>query len=248
MYLSAEDMIAGRMTMPWVLYYENLQNYSESYGRQTIFEIHSGTFTDDSPNPGYVSWSKIKVKYNGVIHTITNANTNKKWIYWETTAPKVFNSSDVYPTASPYLIIIGENDTGTFTTQWRSEDQIVVGQMGIGAVSADRGDPASDDFTSFTQDTAWHDIDLSAIVPVNYRFVLLRFRGLSSNQTGYAIVFRRKGNVNSINNAFVLAAALGTWVYKDILVSCDTNRKIQYQINNTDVWQSIYLTVSAYWA
>ncbi|WPD20171.1 hypothetical protein [Thermaerobacter composti] len=72
------------------------------------------TFTNNSPSAGYVSWADCHVVYKGTDYTITDGNTNKKYIYWTLTTPTQFQTSDTKPTLGPDDVLVGINDNGTF--------------------------------------------------------------------------------------------------------------------------------------
>lgn len=94
----------------------------------------------------------------------------------------------------------------------------------------DRGDPSSPDFTVFTFDNAYHDLDLSSIVPeagANHP-VHLFIRGQTSVPPD-VIRFRKKGNVNTLNQGGLWVPVSGLASYNgDLLVTMDANRVIEY--------------------
>lgn len=118
---------------------------------------------------------------------------------------------------------------------------------GLVEMYVDRGDPATVDFikTDLTRDGAWHDLDLSSIVPAGAKAVLLRTR-LKSANPGDAIRYRENGNVNDINacgceslRANVLRTRLG-------LVAVDVNRVIEYNADNI-AWTDLDIVVRGWW-
>ncbi len=50
----------------------------------------AGSFLDNTPTTGYVSWQNAKIRYNGVEYNITDGNTNFMYIYWDSANPTVF--------------------------------------------------------------------------------------------------------------------------------------------------------------
>lgn len=123
-------------------------------------------------------------------------------------------------------------------------ENVEQGHMAVGAVSADRGDPSSIDFNTLTDDGAWHDLDLSAIVPVGYRMVLLRFIG-GSTRSGAQFYVRKNGATNNINADSVETNGVEA-IRCSFLVACDANRVIEYWATE-DGWTVMALTVAAYW-
>jgi hypothetical protein len=142
-------------------------------------------------------------------------------------------------------IDVGQLKADCITAEKIKAGEIEYTHMGAGAVSADRGDPSGYDFTSFTQDGKWHDLDLSSIVPVGYRFVLLRctFRAAAA---GNFFIMRKKGNKYTQNAAYYRAPLATTYLSVDLLVACDADRKVQY-MTQSGYFTSINLCVAAYW-
>jgi len=96
----------------------------------------------------------------------------------------------------------------------------------------DRGDPGSADFTvgDFTCDAAWHDLDLSGIVPAGAMAVLINVV-TDTSDANQQILFRKKGKTGwrSAQKVYCLSYYLKD--SKDCLVFCDADRKIQYLSN-----------------
>lgn len=107
----------------------------------------------------------------------------------------------------------------------------------------DRGDPAAPDFVlgNLTVDNAWHDLDLSGIVPAagaNMK-VYLRLDLYASEKK--KMFLRHKGHANEINMAL---AQVTTAYHKDdtYYVVLDANRKIEYKLEVT-MWGVVDITV-----
>jgi len=75
------------------------------------------TFTPNSPSAGYVAWAGCHIVYKGTDVTITNANTNLKYIWWDYDANPntAFQTSDTKPTLAIDDVLIAINDSGTPT-------------------------------------------------------------------------------------------------------------------------------------
>ncbi|KYD09645.1 hypothetical protein [Saccharococcus caldoxylosilyticus] len=73
-------------------------------------------FTNNSPQAGYVAWTDVNIVYKGVTYTITNGNTNKKYIWWDfdATDNTKLQASDTKPTLTVDDVLIGINEGGTF--------------------------------------------------------------------------------------------------------------------------------------
>ena len=93
----------------------------------------------------------------------------------------------------------------------------------------DRGDPAvADKLTAdFTLDAAWHDLDLSAIVPAGAKWIFFEIEmdpGAGTEQFS----LRKNGNANE-RNVTSLYRIAGSGMYTtDGLCPCDDNRIVEY--------------------
>lgn len=111
----------------------------------------------------------------------------------------------------------------------------------------DRGDPAAQDFTLvfFTQDNAWHDIDLSAIAPAGAKAVSLSII-VTSQGVGRSIKLRTKSNINDKNISSVFGGAVGVPAGGDYTCPLDESRFLQYKML-TDSFTFISFTVKGWW-
>lgn len=94
----------------------------------------------------------------------------------------------------------------------------------------DRGDPAAFDANqaSMTLNDAWQDLDLSAIVPAEAAWILLRSRIHGPDINAY-LYFRKNGNANEINTPGQLTQAANVTIEAHILVPCSAARIIEYK-------------------
>jgi len=95
----------------------------------------------------------------------------------------------------------------------------------------DRGDPAAADFATgaFTMDGAWHDLDLSAIVPVAGASHLVHFRvTLFDSTAGEALKFRKNGNANTQNIVQTITQEPSKSIDFDVWCMVDANRVMEY--------------------
>lgn len=103
----------------------------------------------------------------------------------------------------------------------------------------DRGDPAAFDFieTALTQDMAWHDLDLSAIVPADASWVLLRILAKHTSTIAGAILFRKNGNANTVAVETADVVKINVDCFTQLLVPCDSSQVIEYMYpaNLTDL-------------
>lgn len=111
----------------------------------------------------------------------------------------------------------------------------------------DRGDPAAYDFTTvdFTTNGAWHDLDLSGVVPAGAKTVCLGMH-IADNIPGVDFYLRKNGNANAVNQTWMEILVANAYVHADAIVQIDTDRKIEYWASNT-TWSAIFLTVKGWW-
>lgn len=69
---------------------------------------------NNKPTAGYIRWTDVEVIYKGITYSITNGNTNKKFIWWDFSDPTVFQTSDTMPTLADTDFIAIYNDNGTY--------------------------------------------------------------------------------------------------------------------------------------
>jgi hypothetical protein len=121
-----------------------------------------------------------------------------------------------------------------------------------GYVYVDRGDPATDDFREagtppggLTVDSAWHALNLAAIVTDTDAVAVHLEIWIRDNLTGQNFYVRKNGNVNSI-----VAMKISSWVanvaiFAGDTVSMDANRQVAYIITaGTD---DVGLSVKGWW-
>lgn len=111
----------------------------------------------------------------------------------------------------------------------------------------DRGDPLSHDYAlgDFTKDGAWHDLNLSSIIPENAKGVALHVIGLA-NTTNASITLRKNGNTNDVNVSRLITVVAHEFHTADMIVALDTNRIIEYRITPV-VWLALSATVKGWW-
>jgi len=107
----------------------------------------------------------------------------------------------------------------------------------------DRGDPTAFDFSGsdFTTDETWRDLSLSTIIPVGTRAVLLSVQ-IRNDTLPAELLFRKKGNVNTVAISAISAQVANIYFYQDIWVPVSSERKIQYWATNT-AFDGIYVSV-----
>lgn len=109
-----------------------------------------------------------------------------------------------------------------------------------------RGDPDSWDFTKidFTLDWAWHELDLSSIVGVGERLVLIRLE-LRTTPPDRECQFRTRGitgDYNIIKRRTVLDNVV---CYCNIWLRPDISGIVEYKFE-AETWASIYIAVKGW--
>lgn len=114
----------------------------------------------------------------------------------------------------------------------------------------DRGDPAAYDWQvgDFTIDTAWHDLDLSSIVPPSAAGCPVAIScHLDHAGVEKFMLLREKGRVNDYNVITMLTQAAGVRIRYVPVVVCDSECKIEYKILNVAGWNNIDVLVRGWW-
>lgn len=111
----------------------------------------------------------------------------------------------------------------------------------------DRGDPNAWDFVkgNFTIDSAWHELNLSSIIPSGPSATLIRFFVLPPviNMT---IELRERGDTNGIAVSVLRTTAGMVWHDTQLIVGLDSTRIIEYKIT-AGVWAFIFAVVNGWW-
>lgn len=108
-----------------------------SVSRLNILGIIMQNFiwTDHSPSGAYVSWSGGTLVYAGVTRSIAAGNTNNKYIYWQLSAPTVFQSSNSFPSLGNDDFLISTNIAGVHDLAFNNSS---AAQSIVGSGIADR--------------------------------------------------------------------------------------------------------------
>lgn len=117
---------------------------------------------------------------------------------------------------------------------------------GGGVQYVNRGDPGAADYTqaTLTCDSAWHDLDLSAIVGA--RAVLIHLRLVISDATaGLLAKVRMNGQTNDMNAGRANVPSASKPDDEDILVMTDASGVIEYYVDTG--MDLVNLTVAGWW-
>lgn len=111
----------------------------------------------------------------------------------------------------------------------------------------DRGDNANWDFTTldFTTDFAWHELDLSGIVPEGASAVLLRVVGQAAAVSALFLI-QTAGNVNNRNLFEIGTQVAGVFFASEAIIPLTADRKIEYLATNV-AWALMGINVNGWW-
>jgi hypothetical protein len=113
----------------------------------------------------------------------------------------------------------------------------------------DRGDPVTFDFGSeaglggLVADGAWHDLDLSPIVPAGASHVQLAVTIQATTAIGApGLWLRKNGNTGGYNVAALRVQTANQSIDGRHLLLCDAGRVIEYFLTDTS-WSGVTITV-----
>ena len=111
----------------------------------------------------------------------------------------------------------------------------------------DRGDPVGFDFNSaaFTKDATWRELNISAIIPVSAKAILLEFDIETVNREKH-IRIRKYGNANEANHQDIETFNGGIHQSGSVIVAVDHNRIIEYNID-TATWTELDMVIRGWW-
>lgn len=83
--------------------------------------LSGAVWANNDPVAGSVSWTDAEVTYNGHTYSITDGNTDKKYIWWDfSLSVTTFQTSDTQPTLADQDCIVVYNDSGTHILIWNA--------------------------------------------------------------------------------------------------------------------------------
>jgi len=114
-------------------------------------------------------------------------------------------------------------------------------------VFVDRGNALGYDFpnAALTKDSAWHDLDLSALLPAGAIAAALCLEAQVA-VVGGDFVLRKKGNSAAYNVSKISSMVVGLWHTCDVIVFVDANRFAQYFFT-LGAYSNANITVKGYW-
>jgi len=131
--------------------------------------------------------------------------------------------------------------------RWEPWGAILSKDIGKAPGYVDRGDPAVYDYDKddLTKDGAWHDMDLSGIVPEKAKAVFI-IGHLEGNGADWTIMFRKKGNTNEVVHGGMETLRANIERHRSSIIALDDNRKIQYKAD-AQAWATLDLAVKGWW-
>lgn len=96
----------------------------------------------------------------------------------------------------------------------------------------------------FTTDGSYHDLDLSAYVPVGAKFVLLRVNLLNST-ANKACAFRKNGISQVYNNDYIYCQVAWVSYSQNVIVAVDDDRVIEYAFASGG-WSQIDISIAGW--
>jgi len=110
----------------------------------------------------------------------------------------------------------------------------------------DRGDISAYDYSgsNFTKNGNWHDLDLSAKIPIGTKLVVLVV-WLQANYAALTAGFRKNGNTRAYNVSSLVTHTDATQNCNTIVVEPDENRVIEYRFASGN-WMGISIFIKGY--
>ena len=123
-----------------------------------------------------------------------------------------------------------------FLTQEQEKGHRFYGRGGIAAVFS---------LASLTTDGAYHDLDLSLIIPNGTVAVLLRV-ALIDDAAGSYILFRKEGDANVDRVMVVRSQVANVWNEGDGIMPIGESKKLQYATSNL-TFSDMLIVVKGWW-
>ncbi|GAI52661.1 unnamed protein product, partial [marine sediment metagenome] len=135
----------------------------------------------------------------------------------------------------------------TWGKDWEPWGPKLSTDIGKAPVFVDRGDPFAVDFNTgdFTTDDAWHDLDLSGIVPEGAKAILF-YLHIAGDVVDSRAIFKTKGKLWDRTSGQAVVQVSNMDLIGDYVVAVGADRKLQYKIANI-TWLVIFFTVKGWW-
>ena len=197
-------------------------------------------------------------KGNGHFNSKANKVYQDKYIYF---VPGSINNPASEPYRRQWIAAVAKWKYGLTTTQKEEYSKVANKGMhmsgfnlfmrqamkGLIEMYIDRGDPAAFDFAAgnFTKDGTWRELDISAIIPVSAKAILLEFDIETVNREKH-IRIRKYGNANVINHQDIETFNGGIHQSGSVIVAVDHNRIIEYNIDAA-TWTELDMVIRGWW-
>lgn len=112
----------------------------------------------------------------------------------------------------------------------------------------DRGDIDTVDFSNIgnmTIDGNWHDMDWSSLVPAGTKYIdcMIQHTGPTVSDN---IRFRRKGNANLVNSAFIINRTVNLMEFEVVRIQLNSDRIAEYNGTQTTLLALFISWIRAY--
>lgn len=179
-----------------------------------------------------------------IVNTINGIDEQTTALHGVTVTPST-NSTETLKVTN----VAGTSQLTVDTTGSQIVDNSTNGIVSVYGIFHDRGDAAALDYNITAlypsgNNTDWHDLDLSAIIPAGAKTVLLNI-SVTANATD-GIYFKKGGNSNDFNRADILCPVNAQEHRAQLIVACNANRVIQYKTPFTTA-TVINVFISGWW-
>lgn len=148
-----------------------------------------------------------------------------------------------------------EDGGGNVSTNWASLHGSNVNALGVthttgfsadgsvGGIYIQRGGDPVSDYTqaTLTEDSAWHDLDLSAIIPVGAKAVSLSVAA-KDGTVGQQLYIRPNGTTNNQYALVVNIQVANVWMSAQGFIALDSNRVVEYYLSSGMDYSGITVT------
>lgn len=171
------------------------------------------------------------------------------WFIWWDGDATWYISGTLGSLAPPYWARVDPDIEGTYPINFLSTGDPVVtlGSKYLINAFIDRGDPAAVDFAlgDLTRDGAYHDLNLSGIVPAGAKGVCLSVLAVNAFVNKFAY-FRTKSNANDFNISILAIQVTLVLDGADLTVPLPSTRIIEYNLDAVG-WVFFTITVKGWW-
>lgn len=181
--------------------------------------------------------------------TISGTTISGTNIYGTTISGTTYRGTNIYGTtliSGPTIIGTTVSGTNINATPSYTGGFTSAGVQG-GIYVPRRTDAAANDFSvgDFTTDATWNDLDLSGIIPVGAKAVVVKILARDGS-VNFSFQFRKKGNSNVTEYFGIRTQVNNIYIANQGVVECDSDRVIQYFGSNT-TWTAVYVHIMGWY-